>query len=290
MRRRTVFTGMLFVLPWVVGFVIFTFLPMYDTLMLSFQSVRITGIGMLQTPVGWENYRNIFVYDTQFIAALTDYLTQTLLFIPLILIFSLIIAMLLNIPGRFRGLFRVIFFLPVIISSGPVLGILEWQGALHLPGNTTVIDFLLNTGFIHPDIVERLVFLINSFILILWNSGLQILIFLAALQKQDHNMVEAAQIDGASRWVVFWKLTLVSLNPMIVVNTFFTVVSLSFFANNPILTKITNDMFNPVYGYGYASALAWIFFAISLLVVAVSFVLVYRKPGKTYGLVKGGVR
>jgi len=282
-RRRNILTGMAFVLPWLVGFVIFTFLPMYDTLVMSFQRVRITGIGMLTEQIGWDNYRNIFVYDTQFMVVLTDYLRQTLIFLPLIIIFSLIIAMLLNMPGRFRGFFRVIFFLPVVIASGPVLGILEWQGALHLPANYSVAVFLHNNLWIPPNILIILLNMIDSFILILWNAGLQILIFLAALQKQDPNMIEAAQIDGASRWVVFWKLTLVSLNPMIVVNVFFTVVTLSFFANNPIMTKITTDMFNPVFGYGYASALSWIFFMLVLAITVVAVLLVYRNPGKTYG-------
>jgi len=280
MRRRHIFTGMIFVLPWVAGFLIFTLYPMYDTLVMSFQRVRVTGFGMFRDWVGIENYRNIFVQDTDFIAALTAYLQETLLFVPLILVFSLIIAMLLNLPGRFRGVFRTIFFLPVVISSGPVLMLLADQGALHLPGNYTVLAALYFSGIFPSSVMYWIIFLVLSFTLILWHSGLQILIFLAALQKQDNALIEAAQIDGASRWVIFWRLTLVSLNPMIVVNALFTVVMLSVFDTNPIITKITTDMFNPVFGYGYAAALTWIYFLILVVIVLVAVMLTRRRPDK----------
>ena len=283
MRRRHIFTGMMFCLPWVVGFLIFTLYPMYDTFIMSMERVRVTGIGMFRDHIGFENYINIFTHDTAFIDALTTYLQETLLFVPLILIFSLIIAMLLNIPGRLRGFFRTIFFLPVVISSGPVLMILATEGALHLPGNQAVIQTLLNSNIFPFQVLDILIYLINSFTLILWHSGLQILIFLAALQKQDNALIEAAQIDGASRWVVFWKLTLVSLNPMIVVNGLFTVVMLSVFDTNPIITKIRSDMFNPVFGYGYAAALTWVYFIILIIIVAAVVLITRRRPDKVYG-------
>ena len=280
MRRRHIFTGMLFVLPWVMGFIFFTLTPMYDTLMMSFQRVRVTGLGLIWESVGFENYRIILTEDTGFIAALTNYLRETLLFIPLILIFSLIAAMLLNMPGRCRGLFRVIFFLPVVISSGPVLTMLATQGALHLPGNNTIIQMLTRSGVFPESVLGWITYLMQSFTLILWHSGLQILIFLAALQKQDPNLIEAAQIDGASRWVVFWRLTLVSLNPMIVINGIFTVVMLSVFDTNPIITKITGDMFNPVYGYGYASALTWLYFIILVIIIGLVVLITRRNQTK----------
>jgi len=283
MRRRHIFTGMMFVLPWVVGFLTFTLYPMYDTFVMSMERVRVTGIGMFRDNIGFENYINIFTQDTGFIAALTTYLQETLLFVPLILIFSLIIAMLLNMPGRLKGIFRTIFFLPVVISSGPVLMLLADQGALHLPGNDIVITTLVQSGVFPESVLNGLVFLIESFTLILWHSGLQILIFLAALQKQDNALIEAAQIDGASGWVVFWKLTLVSLNPMIVVNGLFTVVMLSVFDTNPIIAKIRQDMFNPVFGYGYAAALTWIYFVILIIIVLATVLITRRRPDKIYG-------
>jgi len=283
MRRRHMLTGMLFVAPWCLGFLIFTLYPMYDTLMMSFSRVRITGFGILREWVGIDNYRDIIVNDINFISALTDYLMELVLFVPLILIFSLIIAMLLNLPGKLRGMFRTIFFLPVIIASGPVLSLLLSEGALHLPGNAVIIDTLMGFGFLPMNVILRIIFLIESFTMILWHSGLQILIFLAALQKMDPALVEAAQIDGASRWVVFWRLTLVQLNPMIVINTLFTVVTLSIFSTNPILTKITTDMFDVLLGFGYASAITWIYFVILVVIIGIAVFITRRRPDKIYG-------
>ena len=276
-RLRHILTGIAFVTPWIIGFLFFTIRPMFDTIRMSFQQVRITGIGMFFETVGFQNYLNILTQDTEFIAALTSYLQGMILFTPLILIFSLFIAALLNMEGKFRGIFRVIFFLPVVISSGPMMNLLAAEQALNLPGNNTIIQFLFRSGVFPEAILSLFVTFIFSLVNIFWLSGLQILIFLAALQKQDSNVIEAAQIDGASPWVIFWRLTLVTLNPMIVINAIFTVVMLSVLDTNPIINKITSDMFNPVLGYGYASALTWIYFIVMILVVALSVLLTRRR-------------
>jgi ABC-type sugar transport system permease subunit len=119
-----------------------------------------------------------------------------------------------------------------------------------------------------PDLIaDLLTFLLTSFITILWFSGVQMLIFLAGLQKLDASMYEAASIDGASRWESFWKLTLPSLNGMIVVNIVYTVITQSVFSLNPVIQLIQKAMFDPAHGMGYSAAMAWMYFVVLLLLL-----------------------
>lgn len=176
---------------------------------------------------------------------LIGYAIETLVAVPIVLIFSMIIALFLNLRFRLKGVFRTIFFLPVVITSGPVIKELTEQGAASAPGIANVpavAEFLaqLPTAVRNP--VE---YLLVSFILILWFSGVQILIYLASLQKVDQAIYEAAAIDGASAWESFWKITLPSLTTATVVNAVYTIVTLSHFSENKVVRYI--------YGQTYAS-------------------------------------
>jgi ABC-type sugar transport system permease subunit len=107
-----------------------------------------------------------------------------------------------------------------------------------------------------------------------------VILFLAGLQKLDKTMYEAAQIDGASAWETFWKITLPSLKSIILVSAIYTVVTLATFSNNPIILFISRAMFDPTKGYGYASALAWIYFmVIVILLVIVTILIVPKEQG-----------
>jgi ABC-type sugar transport system permease subunit len=277
LNRRQSLSSFAFVAPWVIGFIVFTMYPLVQTVVFSFRKVRVTGLGIRTTDVGAANYRDIFTADVSFIGSLTDYLKEIVVYVPLILVFSLIIAMLLNRDMKGTGVLRTIFFLPVIIASGPVLHQLTANGALYLPGNFELIESLTASGAWPRWVTDSLSFLINSFTEILWNCGLQILIFLVGLQKIDANIYEAARIDGASGWEIFWKLTIRILNPMIIMNLIMTVIILSCFSNNPIISKIRVDLYEPGRGFGYASALTMIYFVIEIAVLGLGLLLVWHR-------------
>lgn len=270
LKARNTLAGLLFVSPWIIGFLIFTTFPLFYSLYLSFQKVKITTSGVQTTFVKFENYEYAFGVDANFVDHLTNYLKELVISVPIIIVFSLIIALLLNQKVRFRGAFRTIFFLPVIISSGPVIKELMDQGITTIPSiEQYAIYQALNAnpdGFVNG----ILLYLIKNLIMILWFSGVQILIFLAALQKMDSQTYEAAMIDGASPWEAFWKLTLPSLVPMIIVNVIYTIVTYSIFSLNPVIDHIQRNMFRVDTGFGYASALSWIYFLIIALALALT--------------------
>ena len=109
-------------------------------------------------------------------------------------------------------------------------------------------------------------------------SGVQIVLFLAALQKLDSSIYEAASNDGASPWEMFWKITLPALKPMVLVSSIYSIVFLATFSNNKVITYIQSKMFDITKGYGYSSALAWIYFVVVAILLA--FVYLLFKPKK----------
>ncbi|RLQ96618.1 carbohydrate ABC transporter permease [Falsibacillus albus] len=271
--------GFLFVSPWVIGFLLFTAFPLLYSFYLSFQKVKITTSGIQTKFIKLENYKYAFLSDSVFVDKVTQYLQELIISVPIIIVFSLIIALLLNQKVKFRGLFRTIFFLPVIIASGPVIKELMDQGVTTIPSidQYAIYQYLNENpdGFING----ILLYLIKNLIVILWFSGVQILIFLAALQKSDKQIYEAAKIDGASNWEIFWKLTLPGLAPMIIINTIYTIVTYSIFSLNPVIEHIQKNMFKVNTGFGYASSLSWIYFIIiaAALGISVGFMTIKRK-------------
>ena len=277
-KSRMAFTGLAFVSPWILGYALFSLYPMIYSLVLSFNRVRITPKGIKTQFVGFTNYKDILFSDPQFAEKLVVYLKDIVLTVPIIIVFALIIAMLLNQDIKGRGIFRTIFFLPVVIISGPVIGELISQGATTIPSVEKYSMFVMIRESMTPIFAEPIIYLFKEIIKVLWFSGVQILIFLAGLQKIDHAVYEAARIDGGSYWEVFWKVTLPALKPMILVNSIYTFVFQSTFALNPIIDFIKFNMFSTITGFGYATAIAWIYFVVIAFILMLA-VLIFR-PGK----------
>lgn len=282
LKTKNSLVGLLFVSPWIIGFAIFTAFPLLYSLFLSFQKVKITTSGIQTEFIRFENFQYAFVVDAIFTERLTKYLEEMIISVPIIIVFSLIIALLLNQNIKFRGMFRTIFFLPVIIASGPVMKELIDQGITTIPTIEKYAIYQALTASPDGFLNGILLYLIQNLIMILWFSGVQILIFIAALQKMDKQIYEAAKIDGASNWESFWKVTLPSLFPMIIVNTIYTIVMYSMFSLNPIIEHIQTNMFKVDTGFGYASALSWIYFLIIALALVLSVGAMTLKGKKNY--------
>lgn len=281
-KKRQLLYGYGFIGIWLIGFIALTLIPLIRSLIFAFSDVSITGNeGIVTYSVGFDNFTNILTTDVTFIDQLLRFLSEMILYVPVILILSMMIAIMLNQNIKFRGLFRGVFFLPVIIVSGPVINELLNQGAGTVPlieqyGMLSAIDEILPAFLANP-----LQTLLSEMIMVLWFSGVQIVLFLAGLQKMSSEVYEAAQIDGASPWETFWKITLPSLRNIMVVAAVYTVVMLSTFSNNDILTLIRQMMFSSQGGYGYASAMSWIYFIIiSILLIVVVWIIAPKEKVK----------
>ncbi|WP_246608450.1 carbohydrate ABC transporter permease [Paenibacillus agaridevorans] len=274
--------GYLFMAPWLLGFLVFMAVPLGWSLYLTFNKVLLTPDGFKYTWRGLGNFRDALLVDNSYPVKLFTYVQEVILMIPIIVIFALFVALLLNqrFPGRF--LLRAIFFLPVIFATGQVLTELFTQGAGELPFIDQYNVKPLVNEYVGPKLAEPIINILGKFVIILWYSGVQILIFIAGFQTISKSVYEAVRIDGATPWESFWKITLPGAVPFIGLNAIYTIVDLFTFPLNPVLAEVSNNMFKPDTGYGYASALAWIYFLI--IFVMLGFVLLLlRRSSKRKG-------
>lgn len=272
-KRRSSAIGYSFISLWIVGYLIFALYPIVYSFYLSLFKVRLDGGAINLTFEGFNNFAAAFLYDPYFVEILIEYVLEMLLNVPITIVFALIIAMLINQPIKGKAVFRTIFFLPVIITTGPVIQELMNQGATTLPSieQYGVIDLIINN--LNNAIADPLQALFDTILLVLWFTGIQILIFLAGLQKIDKEIYEASMIDGAGPWESFWKITLPQIMPLITVIIIYTTVSMSIFSLNEVIIYIQNVMLGEstvgtlTTGYGYSAALAWIYFTVMVLII-----------------------
>ena len=278
-KTRNMLLGYAFILPWFIGLLVFTAWPVIYSMYLSLCKVAVTTGGIDAQFMGFVNYVEAFRGDVNWSGLLVEQTLYVLMCTPLIIVFSVIMALLLNQKVRGRLFFRALYFFPVIIISGPVMKELLTNNAssvITAEGNTFYQIFSQI-----PYIGDVIIFAFSELVLILWYSGVQVLIFLAGLQKIDKSMYEAARIDGASGWEIFWKLTIVQLKPMALINAIFTIVQLTGFTDNDVNTYISSQMFEKTGKiYSYSSALAWSNFIVVLLIIGLAFLVLRSKREK----------
>lgn len=285
--KRKAKMGWLFVLPFVIGFVIIYAPIVYDSILYSFTKISIvTGGGYRLAWVGLDNYREALFVDPTYVTTLTAGIKQLIFDIPAIVIFSLFMAVLMNEKMVGRAAFRAIFFIPVILSTGLIDKIDQSNQLLSYMGDTSSMDMgdggstttnqvisamdielLFKNMVIGEKLVDYVVQLVNDIYDIVNKSGVQMLIFLAALQSISPAIYESCQIDGATGWETFWKITLPMISPMILVNTVYTVIDSFTSADNQVMTYIDNVYDQPS-GNVLSSAMAWMYFLIVMLIIA----------------------
>lgn len=276
-----------FIALWLFGTIIFFLRPLFESLVYAFHDAKPGNHGMDLTNRGISNFVNAFRVDVNFTKALVTMLGNTALKTPLIVIFSIFIAVILNQKFRGRTFARAVFFLPVIIATGPVIDIIN--GNMTTSGSAAsaeqvstlfeadLVDQLLNFLGIY-NISDRLTEIINTLTSdifnLVWNSGIQILLFLSALQGIPFSAKEAAQMEGATSWEYFWKITIPYISPQILTCVVYTIVDSFVDPANEVM-KIVMAKRND-WAYGAAMACAWIYFAIIALILAIIVAIVNK--------------
>jgi ABC-type sugar transport system permease subunit len=271
MSTKRAIEGYIFLLPWLIGFTVFLGIPLFQSLMMSLSKVNANFQG---TFTGLANYRELLLANAEFTRQLVKTIRNMALDVPVILVFSLLAAILVNqkLPGR--GFFRSVFFVPVVITSGAVMKYLF---------DANVGTNLIASGnlwawakYLGPEFTQNLQELLNRISLVLWHSGVQILIFLAGLQSIAPSLYEASRVDGANDWEIFWKITLPMISPMILLNAIYSIVdSFHDTSFNGIIPMMQNTMFRDL-APGLASAMGWLYFLTVLLVLGVVFLISRR--------------
>lgn len=281
MKLRRIRNGYLFVSIWIIGFAVFTLWPLGYSLYLSMCSVRV-GAGTIHTTfMGLQNYVDAFRTDVNFITYLLPKLEELVVYTPMIVVFSLICALLLNKQFRGRTVFRAIFFMPVVMIGGPVISTLIANKAQEViePNKYMIYRFFTDLPDSISIVGQPFLYIFDNLVLILWYSGVQIILFIASLQKIDSSILEAARIDGASGWEIFWKITLPSLRSMAMITAIYSIVTLAQ-QDSELNTYIMTYMFNSEKVYSYSAAMAWIYLLIQLVLIGLVFLILRERRDK----------
>ena len=272
-QRRGVLTCLLFVSPWLVGAAVFFLYPLFYSLRLSF--------GVIENPAtqkvvfaGFENFRVAFMEDARFFPMLLSIAKDTLINTPLIVVFALFIATLLSKDIRGKGLFRSIFFLPVILGTGFVmqqlLGVQMNADAVEVARGILLPEKVVR--FLNPGVTQVILEFLSRVTLVLWKSGVQIIIFLAGLQAIPRSFYEAARVDAATEWECFWFISLPMMAPTLLLGAVYTIVAGFLDTSNEMLGYI-HELGFQWSQFEYASAVSWLYFLFVILVLAALFLL-----------------
>lgn len=271
--------GLLFVLPWIIGFILFFVRPLITSIVYSFQNMELTPEGLKGSFIGWDNYFYALYKDPSFIREAVNSFVNMLYGVPLILVYSLFIAILIKNKFPGRGFMRAVSFLPVIIASGVLMQILKEdvfsQGmrggveSVYLFTGTGISGLLVELG-LGSGLIEVFNNVIARIFDLTWRSGVQVLLFLAGLHTIPSYLYEASSLEGARPWEQFWKVTLPMLTPMLLLNTVYTIIDTFTDYGNSVIMMIYNTAFSQI-RFGYSSALAWLY----CLAIAIFLGLVY---------------
>ncbi len=284
--KRKARIGWLFVLPFIIGFV-FIYLPIiFNSIKFSFNHIIIqTSGGYKLEFVGFQNYSDAFMVDTGFKNMLLEGLRQLITDIPAIVLFSLFIALILNQKILGRAAFRAIFFIPVILTTGLISSIDAsnsdllnhmTNGSIDTGSGTAAagilsvesLQGLFSNMVVGGGFVKTIVEIVNGIYDIVNRCGVQMLIFLAGLQSISPSIYESCQIDGASGWETFWKVTFPMISPIILVNVVYTIIDAFTSASNKVMAYITTVYDRPNNGNVLASAMSWTYFLIVIALIA----------------------
>lgn len=259
--------GYSFFSPWLIGNAVFTLFPVIMSIFISFNDVQFRVSGMRFDYHGLFYYKHAFNVDADYKLDLMNSLVFIVGMLPVILVFSLIFALILNQEFRGKTLFRAIFFMPVVIMSGPVASTLLDEASVDfsktIPGLYVVIEALPSA------IKSPCLFVIENIELVFWLLGVQMLIYLVGIQKINVGIYEAAQVDGAGAWEKFWKITLPNILPYILLNSVYTVMELSNYSDSAINKKILSSLFDSNMIYSLSSAMSWVYFLCILALLAI---------------------
>lgn len=280
-KTQKLIWGIIFIMPWLIGFSMLFLYPFIQSMIYSFYELTPQVGGIILKFVGLKNYLyalNEHVHlDTSYKLELLNTIRDALINLPVMIIFSLFIGVLLNQEFRGRAIVRAIFFIPVILNSAAVATALSGGGAITdilLEENTfQIFDltvYLMNFG-IGQNLISFVVALIDRIYAILTLSGVPILLFLAAIQSVPKHLYEAAKIEGATGYEMFWLITLPNVSVHIITVVIYAIVDT--FLTSPA-AKIITITFGKSNLWGLSSAMSYIYVLVILALLALLFLLI----------------
>ena len=289
MRARNARQGVLFILPLIIGFLVFMAKPLVESLLMSMSNVQIKmGEGYTRTFTDILNYEYALTVDPYFNQRLVEEIGRMGLNAIATLVMSFVVAVILNQEFKGRALARAIFFLPVILSSGVLPGIESqnefynmMQGISDEIANQSGVNLsaslqeLLQVSGMGSGVFDILFSMIDSIYDIVMASGIQIIVFLSGLQSISPSLYEAADIEGCTAWESFWKITFPIVSPLLLVNCIYTIIDFFMKNDNKVMERINEVMYSQ-FRFGESAAMSWIYFAVALAFIGIGSFIITR--------------
>lgn len=287
-----------FIAIWIIGVIYMFIVPIFKSAWYSMCYTELvttadqaaqrgmTSVGIYTEWNNFGNYEEALFKNQDYLPKLTESLGAMVPQVIVVMIFSLFIALLLNQKFRGRTFARAVFFLPVLVATGPVLAVIK--GDISTNGISSGEQF---SALFQTDLVDELLQFLGIYNLnqqltmtiqtitsdifnLLWSAGIQILIFLAALQQIPVSAKEAASMEGATGWEFFWKITFPMISPMILANLIYTVIDTFIDSENPVMSIVIAQ--SRGLRYGLSAAMAWIYFLIVAVALAIIVAIVSK--------------
>lgn len=291
LRRRDSF-GLVFMIPWMIGFLLFFLYPFLRAVLLSLQKVTfLSGGGFSTSFIGLDNYLTALTRDEKFLPLAAGSLLDLFVNVPVCLVFSFFVAVLLKQKFHGNGLVKAIFFLPVILGTGVFLSVQsdtsavsgmainsamqEGIGSIGMLQSVNLVNILQDIG-VPASVTAYITGPVDRIYSVISLSGVQIFIFLAGLNSISPSVYEAAYIEGASGWVAFWKITFPMVSPVIVVNVVYSLIDNFTMSTNKTMTYIFDTAFSS-FDYGLSSAMAWIYCLVLAIIVGAAMLLISKR-------------
>ena len=287
LQKRKALSGYLFILPFIIGFLVFMIKPLFQSLYMSFCTVELGSGNFNPIWTGLENFQYAFAVDPEFNRLLVEEITRMMIYSVAIIVFSFFVALVLNQKFHGRALVRAIFFLPVILTSGVIL-VLDTDNQLMATLATQIeettqnisitgaLEEILRTAGVGVRAFEKVFEIIDNIYDVAIASGIQIIIFLSGLQTIPSSMYEAADIEGCTKWESLWKITFPMISSMFLVNWIYTVIDFCMRSDNEVIEKIQVVMIDQM-KYGRASAMSWVYFVLILAFIGVTALLISKE-------------
>ena len=279
-------TGLLFVLPFIIGFIWLFFNPLLESLRYTFHRVTVGPTGLILDPIQFQNYIYMATTDADFLKSLLTMASDMAIRILVIMFVSIFLAVLLTdkFPGRL--FFRTSLFLPMIFGAAPILlAFSKLGGASEMAedGNSFVMLSGELTGFINEiiksfgilaPVIQKFTVYAGTLFNLLWNAALQIIIFIIGLQAIPSQLYEVAKMEGATKWETFWKITFPLLMPSILLCLVYSIIDFFNSSSNDVVVLINQNM---VTRLDYACTQSWAYAVLIFLVVLIVNAIVSRK-------------
>ncbi len=288
LTKKRSMSAYLFLLPWLIGVLVVFAVPLALSISFSFSEVTVDN-GYALKFVGLENFRYAFFGDEKFLQYFASTIGDLLYEVPIILVYSFLVAVLLK--EKFPGVtaFKFIFFLPVILSSDLFFGLLNNFGTV----TSSTLDSVMNSASsgmleslnlakyltklgLSTEVVDMLTGPVDKVYEIVTCSGIQIFIFLAGIYSVPPDLYEAAHVEGANAWEKFWMITFPMVMPMILVNVVYSIVD-TFISESNLVMEYVYELSFKNFNFGLSSAICWIYFTVIAVILAIVFVVINKR-------------